>query len=55
MGLKMTDKEKLKIVFKELGVKIREVEEYLYAAGRRYTFEPNGEIDTIIDYGGWKK
>ena len=51
----MTDKTKLKIVFELLGVKTREVEEYLYAADRRYTFAPNGEIERIIDYRGWRE
>ena len=51
----MNDKEKLKMVFDLLGVKIREVEGYLYAAGRRYSFEPNGDIEKIIDYSEWGK
>ena len=50
----MTDKEKLKTLFDVLGVETREVENHLYAAGRRYTFEPNGEIEKIIDYSEWE-
>jgi len=50
-----TDRMILEDVFKAFGVETKKAEGFLYAAGRRFEFDPEGCIEKIVDYGTWRK
>ena len=45
----MTDRDKMQALFDVLGTDTRNVQEYLYAAGRRYTFDDAGVLEHVLE------